>query len=344
MATTSSALSNAQAKQNTSGSTYSIPYSELGLTPGSYGYGVKSSGAYGSNIGTAGYTPGSSTTTTSNPSSVLPQYGNESGLLSGLGSDLSSLLGSNTGQLATYAGLYDLISGQAENAQSENDTLAGEISAIGKPAVSESQSLLGAYSSGELTTPFQEQLQSALNANQNAATSQEAQSASLLAGASGGQNLSGAVASQYQQITNAQAQNNTTAVSNAFAGELSASDSLLSAGGSYVQSGITQEINSNTQLQSQLSSLMASLASAYAQGTSSSSSGSSGSSGKSSGGGGSSGSGGSGGTGNSSGTSSSDTSSDDPYGQPSGTNGNYGTIDYNNPSYDPFSTLGIPAY
>lgn len=221
---------------------------------------------------TAQYENSPSSTTTSNPSSALSQYGNESSLLSNLGSSLSGLLGSNAGQLATYAGLYGLISSQAGATESENNALAGQISGIGQPAVNESQSLLGAYSGGQLTTPFQTQLTSALNANQNAATSEKAQSATLLGGASGGQNLQGALTGQYQQITNAQTQANTNAVSNAFTSELSASDSLLSAGGPYVQAGVAQEIQSNTQLQAQLSSLMSSLASAYGQSTAATSS------------------------------------------------------------------------
>ena len=193
------------------------------------------------------------------------------GLFSQVGNSLSSLIGgvgANAGNLALYGGLYSLLAGQASSAASENEGLAGQISAIGQPAVGESQNLLGAYSGGELGQPFASQLSAALNANQNTANTESQQSAQLLANAGGGSNLTGAMAGQQQQISQAQTQANTQAVSNAFTSELSASNSLLSAGGPYVQAGVAQEIQSNTALQGQLAQLMAALAQAYAQSTS----------------------------------------------------------------------------
>jgi hypothetical protein len=198
-----------------------------------------------------------------------------SSLFSDIGTGLSDILGGSVGNLALYGGLYDLIANQASSAQKENSALAGQISAIGQPSVAAGQQELGAYQSGQLSTPFQTQLTAALTGNQNQATSQEQQVARALAGSGGGQNISGALVSQTQQIQGRQSQLDTQAISNAFAGELAASNSLINTGGQYVQSGVMQEINSNTQLQAQLADLMGSLANAYAKSTAASGSGSS---------------------------------------------------------------------
>jgi hypothetical protein len=209
------------------------------------------SGAPGSNPGLGG-------------STATGSAGGSSGLLSGLG----GILGGDLGNLALYGGLYQLIAGQAENAQTENANLAGGITAVGAPEVAAGQQLVGAFSSGALTTPFQTQLAAALTSNAQTATSQEQQSARALAGSSGGSNISGAVNSQTQQIQAQQSQLDTQAAANAFINELTAGDSLISTGGPYVQSGILTTIQSNTALQAQLAQLMGNLASAYAQSTS----------------------------------------------------------------------------
>jgi hypothetical protein len=188
------------------------------------------------------------------------------------GSSLSSLLsgiaGSNLGTLAGYGGVYALLASEASSAASENDALAGDITAIGQPLVTQGQGLTSAFSKGQLTSPYQQQVTAAEEANQNTATSESQQVASLLAGSSGGQNIQGAEASESQQIKNAQTQANTQAISTAFQNELSSGLGLVGTGGGFVQAGVTQEIQSNTQLQQQLSQLMGMLANAYAKQTS----------------------------------------------------------------------------
>ena len=211
------------------------------------------------NLSYSQYQPGGSATSTG---TGTPSLGSSLGNLGGL-------LGSGSlGNLALYGGLYELLASQASSAQEENANLAGQITQVGAPSVAAGQQQLGAYSAGQLTNPFQTQLTAALTANQQQATSQQAQAATALAGSGGGQNISGALLGQTQQIQAQQSQLDTQAVSNAFASELAASDSLISTGGPYVQAGVTQEISSNTALQQQLSQLMGALASAYAQSTS----------------------------------------------------------------------------
>lgn len=268
------------------------------------------------------------------------------GLLSGL----SSLLGSNLGSLAEYGGLYSLISGQAQNAENQNNQLAGQIAGIGAPEVGSAHDILSSYNAGQLTGPYKAELTAAEGNNQDVATTASQRSAQLLANSGGGQNVQSALASQQEQIQQAQATANNNAVSAAFQNELTGSNSLLSAGGGYVQAGITQEIQSNTQLQQQLSQLMASLASAYAQqvsGNKSSSSGSGKSSGSGGGGSGGGGSGGGGGGGNAVGGNTYGNHPENgytystPYSQPNGINGNYG---YYTGGGDPFSYLGFTEY
>jgi len=187
------------------------------------------------------------------------------GLFSDLGSAVSGLFGGDIGNLALYTGLYGLVGSQAKSAAAENKSLAGQIGAIGQPAVSTSQDLLKSYAAGNLTDPFASQLSAALSANQRTAQSEQSQAAQLIANAGGGQNVQSALAGQSQQIQQARAQADTQAVANAFTSELSASESLLAAGGPYVQAGIVQTIQSNTQLQEQLAQLMGALANAYAR-------------------------------------------------------------------------------
>jgi hypothetical protein len=222
----------------------------------------------GVNVGTAA---GASTLAPVNYGSDSLGVGTTSAA-AGSGSTLSSLLssiaGSNLGTLAGYGGVYALLADQASNTASENNALAGQISAIGEPLVTEGQGLIGAYGKGQLTTPYQTQVTAAEQANQNTATSEGQQVASLLANSSGGQNIQGAQASESQQIQNAQTQANTQAISTAFQNELTSGLGLVGTGGGFVQSGVTQEIQSNTQLQAQLSSLMGMLAQAYARQTS----------------------------------------------------------------------------
>jgi hypothetical protein len=193
-------------------------------------------------------------------------------ILSGLGSVASSPLGG----LALYGGLYGLAEGQASTAAKQNNALTGQITSIGEPLVQQGQSELGQYGQGKLTTPFQTQLNAAEQTNQNNAISQQQQVASLLAGSGGGQNVEGAMASQSQQIQNAQSQLNTQAMSQAFTNELSSGLQLTAEGGGFVQQGILSEIQNNTQLSQQLSSLIGSLAEAYARQFGSSSGGSGG--------------------------------------------------------------------
>jgi hypothetical protein len=181
---------------------------------------------------------------------------------------LSSLAGSNLGTLAGYGGIYELLASQASNTASQNNALAGQISAIGQPLVTEGQGLTSAFSSGQLTTPYQQQVAASEQQNANTAISQGQQVASLLANSGGGQNVQGAQASESQQIQNAQNQANTQAISQAFQNELTSGMGLVGTGGGFVQSGISQEISSNTQLQGQLASLMGMLAQAYAKQTS----------------------------------------------------------------------------
>lgn len=183
-----------------------------------------------------------------------------------LSSDISSILNSPLGSLAEFTALYKIISGQASDTQKQNKDLAGQISAIGQPDVTAGKDMLDAYTSGKLTPPFQAQLDSARAADANTATSQTQQVASMLANA-GGQNTQSAQVSQSGQIEAQKNLADQTAMSNAFLGELSASLSLTSTGGAFVQSGIMQEIQSNTQLQGQLADLMGALAKAYAEQT-----------------------------------------------------------------------------
>jgi trimeric autotransporter adhesin len=190
-------------------------------------------------------------------------------LFGNLGSDISSILSSPLGSLVEFTALYKIIADQASATQTQNNALAGQISAIGQPDVTAGKSLLDAYTSGNLTAPFQAQYDAAKAADAKTATSQEQQVASMLAN-SGGQNMQSAQVSQSGQIEAQKNLADQTAMSNAFLGELSASLSLTSTGGAFVQSGIMQEIQSNTQLQGQLADLMGALAKAYAQQTSNS--------------------------------------------------------------------------
>jgi hypothetical protein len=192
---------------------------------------------------------------TTDPSSGGSDAGNISSLLSSLGT-------SGLGNLALAGGAYGLLSSQASATQGQNNALAGQISAIGQPAVTAGQGLLSAFQGGTLTAPYASQYQNAVAQNQQAATSEQQQSGQLLANAGGG-NVQGAQAGEYQQITQQQALANSNALNQSFMNELSASLNLTAEGGGFVQSGIQQEIQSNTQLQGQLSQLMAALAGAY---------------------------------------------------------------------------------
>lgn len=192
---------------------------------------------------------------TTDPSSGGSDAGNISSLLSSLGT-------SGLGNLALAGGAYGLLASQASAAQGQNNALAGQISAIGQPAVTAGQGLLSAFQGGTLTAPYASQYQNAVAQNQQAATSEQQQSGQLLANAGGG-NVQGAQAGEYQQISNQQALANSNALTQSFMNELQASLGLTQEGGGFVQSGIQQEIQSNTQLQGQLSQLMAALAGAY---------------------------------------------------------------------------------
>jgi hypothetical protein len=187
-------------------------------------------------------------------------------LLSGIGTALSGGIG-NLGNLALFGGLYSLLQKQASNASEVNTNLANQITQIGAPDVAAGKDLLTAFQSGSLTKPYSQMVANAEAENQKAATSQMQQVSSLLANAGGG-NLQSAMASEGQQITGQQALANSEAVVQAFNKELTDSLNLTSTGGAYVQSGIMQEIQSNTQLQGQLASLMGMLAQAYARSTS----------------------------------------------------------------------------
>lgn len=206
--------------------------------------------------------------------STLGDIGN---ILGDLGNIGSSAVNSPLGQMGELYGLYSLISGQAKNTQTQNDQLAGQIGDIGAPLVSAGHDELSSYQAGQLTGPFQTEYQTATQQDAQQAKSQEQQLGQILAGSSGGQNMTGALASGTQQIEGQRAQADQAAMSNAFLGELNASLGLTSAGGQYVQSGITQEISSNTQLQQQLSQLMGALSEAYAQSQATRSGGASGS-------------------------------------------------------------------
>ena len=232
---------------------------------------------WNSGLQSAGVTTGLGAPGGSLSSAINSDYGSASsavdssagsGISTDLGSILSSIAGSNLGTLAGYGGVYALLADQASSTQTQNNALAGQISAIGQPLVTEGQGLTSAFGQGQLTTPYQEQVTAAENANQNTATSQGQQVARLLANSGGGQNVQGAQASESQQITTAQTQANTTAISQAFQNELTSGLGLVGTGGQYVQSGIQQEISSNTALQGQLSNLMGTLAQAYARQTS----------------------------------------------------------------------------
>lgn len=206
-------------------------------------------------------------TPTVSPETVPSTTTGSSSILGDLGSVLSSAASSPLGTFGEYAGLYSILAGQAGKAQTQNNALAGQISALGQPEVTAGQNLLADQTAGTLGAPYQGQVSVAEQQNQNVATSQMQQVASLLSGAGGG-NLQSAMATEDQQITSAQAQANQAAVSKAFTQQLTDSLALTAQGGQFVQSGITQEIQSNTQLQQQLSSLMGMLASAYAKQTS----------------------------------------------------------------------------
>jgi len=210
------------------------------------------------------------------PTSSGASSGTDWGSLFGsLGSDISSILNSPLGSLAEFTALYKLISGQAKDTQTENNALAKQISDIGQPDVTAGKNMLDAYTSGHLTAPFQAQLDAAKAADANTATSQTQQVASMLANA-GGQNMQSAQVSQSGQIEAQKNLADQTAMSNAFLAELSASLNLTQTGGAFVQSGIMQEIQSNTQLQAQLADLMGALAKAYAMQTANSGKGGSG--------------------------------------------------------------------
>lgn len=209
-------------------------------------------------------------------SATSDNSGGLSSILSGLGtaaSDVGSALNSPLGTAALLGGEYALISGQASATQTQNNALAGQISAIGQPDVTAGTNLLNSYTAGQLTAPFQEQLTAAQLADKNTATSQTQQVAQLLANSGGGQNVQSAQVSESGQIAAAKNLADTQAMSNAFMSELQSSLNLTSTGGAYVQAGIMQEIQSNTQLQQQLSQLMGQLAQAYAKSVSGSGSG-----------------------------------------------------------------------
>lgn len=183
-------------------------------------------------------------------------------ILSGAGNFLSSPLGN----LALYGGAAAGLSSEATAAAGENNTLAGQIGQIGAPSVAASNTLLKAYQGGTLTTPFQTQLNAALTFNQQQATSEQQSVAQMLDNSGGGANIQSAQAGQNQQIQAQQSLLNNQATAQAFTNELSASESLLSAGGPYVQQAVLTEIQNNQLLQQQLQQLFTGLASAYAQG------------------------------------------------------------------------------
>lgn len=191
--------------------------------------------------------------------------GGLSSILSGIGTGLSSVLGSGAGQLGLFAGLYGLEASQASGVQSQNAALAGQISNIGAPDLTAGQQLLSATQVGQLTGAYQTEYQTAATQAQQQATSQQQQVAQLLANSGGGQNAQSGLASETQQIQTQQQINTNAAMSQAFTQQLAASLNLTNTGGQYVEQGILTEIQSNTQLQQQLSSLMAALASAYAK-------------------------------------------------------------------------------
>lgn len=202
--------------------------------------------------------------TDASSTSNLGGLGTVLGDLGSVASGVGSLLSSPLGQLGQYVGLYDVLANQVNATQGQNAALAGQITQIGAPDVAAGNTLTGAYTAGELTQPFQQQLTATQQANQQAATSQTQQVAQLLANSGGGQNVQGALSSESQQIQNQQNLANTQAMAQAFSGELTAGLDLTSTGGQYVQSGIQTEIQSNTALQQQLSQIMGTLAQAYA--------------------------------------------------------------------------------
>jgi hypothetical protein len=246
-----------------------------GLTnPSSLSSGSQGQADLGSLLTGLGSTPDLSTSLTGSSAdptntSIIPTSSGTTPSPS-LGTDISNLISgfssSGLGNLATFGGLATLGISQANSTAATNTGLAQQISAIGAPDVSAGQSLLSAYTGGNLTAPFQAQVTTAQQADALSATSQEQQVASLLANSGGGQNIGSAAVSETGQIQNRQAQLDAAAVSNAFQAELSASLGLTGAGGAFVQSGIQQEIASNTQLQGQITSLLAMLASAYSAG------------------------------------------------------------------------------
>lgn len=178
-----------------------------------------------------------------------------SGLLGDLGDLASGILG-----IGGTAAEYGVAESSLNKTQEQNQQLAQQLESIGQPYYSEGTNLLSSYSSGQLTGPYQTEYQAAAGANQQTATSQEQQVAQMLAGSSGGQNIEGAEASQTQQIQGQQNLANQQALANAFAQELSSSESLGSLGGNYISQGITNEMTSNTQLSAQMQQLMAALA------------------------------------------------------------------------------------
>jgi hypothetical protein len=247
------------------GPSQSPDYTGMGLDP--FGMGGQPTDLSGNAVvdtaGTPTDTTGGSTDTSG--SGAAPSIGSDlSNILSGLGGALTS---SNVGNLALFGGLYSLLQKQASNASEVNTNLANQITQIGAPDVAASKDLLTAFQSGSLTTPYSQMVANAEAENQKAATSQMQQVSSLLANAGGG-NLQSAMASEGQQITGQQALANSEAVVQAFNKELTDSLNLTSTGGQYVQAGIMQEIQSNTQLQGQLAALMGMLAQAYARSTS----------------------------------------------------------------------------
>src|ERR1700694_2018686 len=81
-------------------------------------------------------------------SATASNSGGLSSILSGLGTvgtDIGSILNSPLGTLAQFGGEYALISNQAKNTQTQNNALAGQISAIGAPDVTAGKSLLDSY-------------------------------------------------------------------------------------------------------------------------------------------------------------------------------------------------------
>ena len=210
-------------------------------------------------VDAASSSAGTGATTTSPPTNVSsPSW------LDDLTKWFNTLTGLTPAQGIADAAAFGVVANQVKATQAENKALADRITAIGQPDVTAGADLLNQYTAGQLAAPYQTQVDIAKTINQQAAISQEQQSSQLLAGASSG-NVQGAMAGQYQQITNQQALQDTMAVSNAFTKELADSINLTNTGGQYVLAGIQQEIQSNTQLSGQLADLMGNLAKAFAE-------------------------------------------------------------------------------